>query len=82
MNTPEDATIEPASQRRPRLHRTLDLDTLAGEDLGLVCHACRTVTIFSADATYPRCCSRCTDVLRGRRGENDDGRITLAPVSS
>ena len=79
--TTHDDVSEPASERRPRAIRLFDLGTL-GEDVGLVCHACGTVTIFSAGATYPRCCSRCTDVLRTRRGENDDGRITLAPVSS
>jgi hypothetical protein len=36
----------------------------AMEDFGLVCHACATVTIFSADASHPLACSRCGNGLR------------------
>lgn len=34
------------------------------DDFGLVCHACSTVTIFSADASHPLACSRCGNGLR------------------
>lgn len=33
-------------------------------DLAHVCSTCRTVTIFSADAAYPRRCGRCDRVVR------------------
>lgn len=33
-------------------------------DLAHACPLCRTVTIFSADAPYPRRCGRCDHVVR------------------
>jgi hypothetical protein len=71
----DDTQVEPASQRRPsapprsqrrpRSGFARDLRGLddVGEDFGLVCHQCATVTIFSSGAAHPRCCSRCAAVL-------------------
>ncbi len=45
-------------------------------DLAHACPLCRTVTIFSADASYPRRCGRCDHVIRAASGT----RFVARPV--
>ncbi len=54
------------THERPRsgTHLRTSPSAYPADDFGLVCHACSTVTIFSADASHPLACSRCGNGLR------------------
>ncbi|MBI2390589.1 MAG: hypothetical protein HYV09_13445 [Deltaproteobacteria bacterium] len=50
-------------------------------DIAIVCRSCRTATIFSPDATYPRRCSTCAAIVGITRPDDRGLRATPAELA-